>query len=255
MTREIKSLSKMVDHSLLHPTMTVSDLEAGCELAKRYNVASVCVKAYAVCKAKKLLQNSDVKVGTVVGFPHGNSKISIKVEETKQACNDGADEIDMVINIGKALEKDFKYLESEIREINKVVKKNSGILKVIFENDYLDNETIKELCRICNAVKVDFVKTSTGYGFVKQPCGNYSYDGATESDLKLMYKYSDGDVEVKAAGGIRTLEDLLFVKSIGVTRVGCTNTEQIIESAIEAIKNNISLENMVPECLNNSKGY
>lgn len=255
MTEEIISLSKMIDHSLLHPTMTAKDLEDGCKLAMKYNVASVCVKPYAVYETKKILSKSDVKIGTVIGFPHGNSKISVKVEEAKQACYDGADEIDMVINIGKALEKDFIYIEKEIREINNEVKKRNSILKVIFENDYLDNDTIKELCRICSFIKVDYIKTSTGYGFVKQPCGNYSYDGATESDLKLMHKNLNGNVEVKAAGGIRTLEDLLFVKSIGVTRVGCTNTEQIINCAIEAIKNNVSLESLIPESLDSSKGY
>lgn len=255
MAIELNDLSKMIDHSLLHPTMGTKELENGCKLAKRYDVASVCVKPYAVKQAKILLKDSDVKVGCVIGFPHGNSKISVKAEETRQACNDGAVEIDMVINIGKALENDLQYIENEIRSIHNEVKKSNAILKVIFENDFLEQETIKKLCKICSAVEVEFVKTSSGYGFVKQSDGHYAYDGATESDLRIMLKESYGNVQVKAAGGIRTLEDLLFVRSIGVTRVGCTATSQILNDAMKMIQKNEPLENLIPESLNNSGGY
>ncbi len=225
-------LAKMIDHSLLHPTMTDGELLEGCGIAKRFNVASVCIKPYAVKMAVEALAGSDVLVGTVVGFPHGNSTVSTKVSETNQACIDGAKEIDLVINIGKALQGDWEYLEKEISEVCKTTHHHGAVLKVIFENDYLPGDTIKiRLCEICSEVGVDFVKTSTGYGFVKGEDGKYSYKGATHEDLKLMRKYSKPEVQIKAAGGIRTLDDLLAVKQLGVTRVGATATVEILEEA------------------------
>ena len=228
----ITELAKMIDHSLLHPTMTDEQLRAGCEIAKKYNVASVCIKPYAVKQAVEWLKGSEVPVGTVIGFPHGNSAVAIKVAETERACLDGATEIDMVVNIGKVLGKDWDYVEQEIGAVLDACHRHGAILKVIFENDYLPDDEYKiELCRICSRLGVEFVKTSTGYGFVKTADGNYNYQGATEHDLKLMRKHSDAKVQVKAAGGVRTLDDLLRVKSWGVTRVGATATVAIIEEA------------------------
>jgi deoxyribose-phosphate aldolase len=224
-------LKKMIDHSLLHPTMSDEELIAGCELAIKYDVASVCIKPYAVSLAKKLLIDSDVKVGTVIGFPHGNSTVEVKVFETKNACLAGAEEIDMVINIGKALSGDWNYVSNEIKMINDVAVEHGAILKVIFENDYLLDEHIIKLCEICNEIKPAFVKTSSGYGFVKQDNGFYSYKGATFANLKLMRKYCINSIQVKAAGGVRTLEDLLHVYSLGVTRVGATATAAILDKA------------------------
>ena len=230
----ILELAKMIDHSLLHPTMTDQDLREGCELAKRYNVASVCIKPYAIPDAVKWLKGSDVLVGTVIGFPHGNSAIKIKKAETSQACQDGAVEIDMVINIGKALQKDWDYIREEIREVLATTKEFGAILKVIFENDFISDDAIKiRLCEICSELKVAFVKTSTGYGMVKGKDGQYNYRGATEHDLKLMRKHSAPEVQVKAAGGVRTLDDLLQVKSWGVTRVGATATATILNDAYD----------------------
>lgn len=227
-----KEIAKMIDHSLLHPTMTDKDLKEGCELALKYDAASVCIKPYAVPMAKKLLDGSDVKVCTVIGFPHGNSMIDIKVAETKKAIEDGATEIDMVVNIGKVLGEDWAYVEEEIKAIVSVTNDNNAILKVIFENDYLPEDKHKiKLCEICSKHKVEFVKTSTGYGFVKGEDGKYSYEGATEHDLKLMRKHSDPEVQIKAAGGVRTLEDLLKVRAWGVTRIGATATAAIVEAA------------------------
>ena len=229
---KVKELAKMIDHSLLHPTMTDKELEEGCELAKYYNVASVCVKPYYVEQAKDLLEDSDVLVGTVIGFPHGNSAINIKVKETEQACKDGAVEIDMVVNIGKVLSEDWRYVKSEIFAVNKMCLKHGAILKVIFENDFLPKDKYKiKLCKICSTVGVAFVKTSTGYGFVKGSDGKYSYEGATEKDLILMRKYSAPEVQVKAAGGVRTLDGLLKVKELGVTRLGASATAAILEDA------------------------
>lgn len=231
---KVTELAKMIDHSLLHPTMTDEDLKTGCELAKKYNAASVCIKPYAVKKAVEWLKGSDVLVGTVIGFPHGNSTTAIKVAETKQACEDGAVEIDMVVNIGKVLGEDWAFVEDEIKQILDECHAHNAILKVIFENDYLtDNKYKVKLCEICSKLGAEFVKTSTGYGFVKGDDGKYSYKGATDDDLKLMRASSADEVQVKAAGGVRSLDDLLKVKSFGVTRVGATATAAMLEAAKE----------------------
>lgn len=229
---KVLELAKMIDHSLLHPTMTDRELQQGCGIAREYQVASVCIKPYAVPLAVSALQGTEVLVGTVVGFPHGNTSVDIKVQETLTACSLGAREIDMVINIGKALQEDWQYLTTEIRALCEAAHGQGAILKVIFENDYLPEPKLKvRLCRICSEIGVDFVKTSTGYGFVKGPDGKYSYLGATMDDLKLMRKHCDPRVQVKAAGGIRSLDDLLAVKALGVSRVGATATIAMLEAA------------------------
>jgi len=233
-----KILAKMIDHSILHPTMTDQDLIDGCNLAMKYHVASVCVKPYAVKKAHELMQNSNVAVGAVVGFPHGNSSTEVKAYETEMAILDGASEIDMVINIGKALGGDWNYIESEISRIVKLTKKHNSILKVIFENDYMpDDEHKIKLCRICSQLKVEYVKTSTGYGFVKGQDGRYYYNGATEHDVELMRKHSYPEVGVKAAGGIRTLDEMLKMVEKGATRIGATATKAILEEAVKRFGN------------------
>lgn len=231
---DVKKLAKMIDHSLLHPTMTENVLKAGCDLAKQYDVASVCIKPYAVKQAVEWLEGSDVMVGTVVGFPQGNSTTEIKVAETQRACQDGAVEIDMVVNIGRVLGEDWEYVKDEIGAVQSVCLEHNAALKVIFENDFLTEDEHKiELCKICSELKVDFVKTSTGYGMVKGTDGSYGYKGATEPDLKLMRENCPSEVQVKAAGGVRTLDDLLRVRELGVTRVGATATATIINEAIE----------------------
>ena len=226
-------LAKMIDHSILHPTMTDQDLVDGCNLAREYHVASVCVKPYAVKNAYELLRYTDVVVGGVIGFPHGNSSIEVKAFETERAIHDGAKEIDMVINIGKALGGDWEYVEKEIGQIKKITKKRKAILKVIFENDYMPNDELKiRLCKICSSLKVEYVKTSSGYGFVKGADGKYSYKGATVHDVELMRKNSDPEVHVKAAGGIRTLDEMLKMVEKGATRIGATATKAILEEAV-----------------------
>jgi deoxyribose-phosphate aldolase len=222
----------MIDHSILHPTMTDNDLIKECEVAIKYDVASVCVKPYAVKQAAEILSGTDVKVGCVVGFPHGNSSIEVKAFETLKALEDGALEIDMVVNIGKVLAEQWDYVTMEIKTLVDLTKKNSAVLKVIFENDYLSADNFKiRLCEICSELKVDYVKTSTGFGFVKGNDGKYSYDGATEHDLKLMRKHSAPEVKVKAAGGVRTLDQLLKVRELGCSRSGATATAAIMEEA------------------------
>lgn len=234
MTESLLSISKMIDHSLLHPTLTDQELIDGCLLAIKYKVASVCIKPYAVPLAKEILAGSDVAVGTVVGFPHGSSKIETKLEEAELALDDGAVELDMVVNIGKVLSRDWNYISDEISYVNELTVSRGALLKVIFENDFLSEDYYKiRLCDICSRHAVAFVKTSTGFGFVRQKDGTYSYAGATDHDLELMRRETSPSVQIKAAGGVRTLDDLLRVKALGVTRVGATATEAILQEAIK----------------------
>jgi deoxyribose-phosphate aldolase len=227
----LRDIAKMIDHSLLHPTMTDADVRKGCELARKYDTATACVKPYSIPLAREVLDGSGVGVCPVIGFPHGNSTTRVKVIEAGEAARAGGSEIDMVINIGKALGGDWDYVSAEVRAINDAVLAEGAILKVIFENDYLKDEHIIRLCEICSGAGVAFVKTSTGYGFVKQADGSYNYKGATIPHLKLMRRHSAPSVQIKAAGGVRTLDDLLLVRSLGVTRIGATATEAIVEEA------------------------
>jgi deoxyribose-phosphate aldolase len=221
----------MIDHSILHPTATDEDLRAGCAVALKYGTATVCIKPYAVAEASKLLEGSDVQVCTVIGFPHGGSSTAIKVAEARLACSEGATEIDMVVNIGKVIAADWDYIQQEIQAINDETLLHGGILKVIFENDYLTDDLKIRLCEICNEVGVAFVKTSTGYGYVKGSDGKFSAKGATIPDLILMRKHSDPSIQIKAAGGIRTLDEMLAAIETGISRVGATATAAILEEA------------------------
>jgi deoxyribose-phosphate aldolase len=230
--KKVAEIAKMIDHSILHPTLTDSDLRRECEVAMKYHVASVCVKPYAVKLAKEILKGSDVLVGCVIGFPAGNSSTVVKAFETETACRDGAVEIDMVINIGKALQEDWDYIEEEIKTIVDISHKHGAITKVIFETDFVTKDDHKiMLCQICSRVGADYVKTSTGFGFVKSADGKYSYIGATAHDLALMRKYSAPEVKIKAAGGVRTLAELLKFKEIGISRCGATATVSMLEEA------------------------
>ncbi|MCP5525270.1 MAG: deoxyribose-phosphate aldolase [Verrucomicrobiales bacterium] len=225
-----EELAGMIDHSLLHPTLTDAQLEEGCRLAAHYRVASVCIKPYAVRRAAEWLAGSGVRVGTVVGFPHGSSTTEVKCQETATACADGATEIDMVINLGKALSGDWDYVEGEVRAVGVEAHARGAIVKVIFENDLLPDDAIKvRLCELCARADADFVKTSTGYGFVKQADGTYSYRGATEADLRLMRASCPPAVQVKAAGGVRDLDGLIRVRDLGGTRCGATATAAMLD--------------------------
>jgi deoxyribose-phosphate aldolase len=227
----------MIDHSLLHPTMTDAALADGCRLAAEYGVASVCIKPYAVRCAAELLRGTSVNVGTVIGFPHGSSTTEAKRHETELACRDGAVEIDMVINIGKALSGDWEYVEQDIKAVCDEAHQRGARVKVIFENDYLarggaglgSDDFKKRLCELSERAGADWVKTSTGYGFVKQPDGNYNYQGATEHDLALMRAAVSPKVQVKAAGGVRDLDGLIRVRDLGATRCGATATAAMLD--------------------------
>jgi len=228
----VKELAKMIDHSILHPTLTDADLIRECEIARQFDVASVCVKPYAVKQACEHLKGSNVLVGCVIGFPAGNSSIEVKVFEAETACKDGAVEIDMVINIGKALQGDWEYITREIKEVSDACHKHHAIIKVIFETDFVSKEAdIVKLCQICTEVGADYVKTSTGFGFVKQANGDFNYKGATIPVLALMKKSIGPKVKLKAAGGVRTLDQLIEVKEVGCTRSGATATRVMLEEA------------------------
>lgn len=219
------NIAKMLDHSLLQQTLTDAEMEQGCELARSYDVASVCIKPYAVKMAARLLTGSTVAVGTVVGFPHGGHVTAIKVAEAERAMEDGARELDMVVNIGKVLSKDWRYVGDDISAVVEAAHRRGALVKVIFENCFLTDEHKEQLCRICGGVRADFVKTSTGYGAT----------GATDEDLRLMRRCSPPHVQVKAAGGVRSFERLLAVRAIGVSRVGATATRAILDDCKAAL--------------------
>lgn len=214
-----EQISRMIDHSLLNPTLTDEELERGCQIALDYDVASVCIKPYYLRRCAELLCDSTVAPGTVIGFPHGGHTTAIKVAEAEQALADGGKELDMVVNVGKVLSGDWEFVRQDIQAVIDRTHRASALLKVIFENCHLEDSHKIRLCEICSQLGADFVKTSTGYGS----------GGATLEDLALMRKHSPPQVQIKAAGGVRTLDKLLEVRSIGVTRVGASRTVDILE--------------------------
>jgi deoxyribose-phosphate aldolase len=212
-------IAKMIDHSLLNPTLTDRDLEAGCQLALRYDTASVCIMPFGLKRCAEILRGSTVKASTTIGFPHGGHTTAIKVAEAKQALADGGQELDMVVNISKVLSGDWDYVRADIAAVIDVTHKKGQKVKVIFENCYLNNDQKIKLCEICGTLGADWVKTSTGYGT----------GGATIEDLKLMRQHAPQHVQVKAAGGVRDLDKLLEVRAIGVTRAGATRTADMLD--------------------------
>ncbi len=223
MTLDIASLSerdiaKTIDHSLLRPELTDQQIEDGCRLAAIYDVASVCCRPADVARAAALLAGTDVHVGSTVGFPHGNHLTAIKVAETRQALAEGATEIDMVLQIGALKSGRDADVQADIAAVVEVAHAAGAIVKVIFENAYLTDDEKVRACRLTEAAGADFVKTSTGF----------APSGATHDDLRLMRANTSPDIQVKAAGGVRTLDALLAVMELGVTRIGATATEAII---------------------------
>jgi deoxyribose-phosphate aldolase len=212
-------IAKMIDHSLLNPTLSVPELEAGCELALKYDAASVCILPYYLKRCAEMLKGSTVQASTTIGFPHGGHTTAIKVAEAKQALDDGGQELDMVVNISQVLSGNWDYVQVEIGTIVDVTHKADQKVKVIFENCYLNDAQKIKLCEICGEVGADWVKTSTGYGT----------GGATIDDLKLMRAHAPASVQVKAAGGVRDLDKLLEVRNLGVTRAGATRTADILD--------------------------
>ncbi|MCX7681965.1 MAG: deoxyribose-phosphate aldolase [Anaerolineae bacterium] len=214
-----EEIAKMIDHSLLNPTLTASDLEHGIRVALAYDVASVCIMPYYLKRCTELLQGSTVKPSTTIGFPHGGHTTAIKVAEAEQALADGGEELDMVVNISQVLSENWDYVTSDIRAVLEVTHAAGKKLKVIFENCYLNDAQKIRLCQICGELGADWVKTSTGYGS----------GGATDADLRLMREHSPAHVQIKAAGGVRTLDRLLEVRALGVTRCGASATQAILD--------------------------
>jgi deoxyribose-phosphate aldolase len=211
-------IAKTIDHSLLNPTLTVASLERGIQIALSYEVASVCILPYYLRYCADALDGSGVKASTTIGFPHGGHTAAIKLAEARQALSEGCQELDMVVNISKVLSGDWSYVRDDIGAVIGAAHDAGQQVKVIFENCYLNDAQKIRLCEICGELRADWVKTSTGYGT----------SGATLEDLMLMRRYSPEHVQVKAAGGVRDLDSLLKVRSLGVTRVGATRTAEML---------------------------
>jgi len=214
-----RDIAKTIDHSLLRPELDDAFIEDGCRLAARYDVASVCVPPVHVRRAAAILAGTDVKVGTVVGFPHGYSTTATKVAETAQALADGAIEIDMVLPIGALKSGRDADVQADIAAVVQAASAGGAIVKVIFENAYLTDDEKVRACHLTEAAGAAFVKTSTGF----------APTGATHDDLRMMRANTSPHTQVKAAGGVRTLDALLEVMAIGVTRIGATATAAIID--------------------------
>lgn len=218
---QAKQIAKMIDHSLLRPELTTEQVRQGCLTALKYHTASVCVKPCDVALAREILAGSDVLVSTVIGFPHGSNLTAVKVREADLALQDGAVELDMVLNIGRLLSGDQAAVAADIAAVTSLAHQRGAIVKVILENCYLTDELKIQACQICEAANADFVKTSTGFGT----------GGATLEDLALMRRSCGSQMRIKAAGGVRTLDSALQVRRAGAVRFGATATEAIMEDA------------------------
>jgi deoxyribose-phosphate aldolase len=214
-----EDIAKMIDHSLLNPSLTDIELEQGCRLGVDYNCASVCIMPYYLKRCAEILRGSTVKPSTTIGFPHGGHTTAIKLAEARQALDDGGEELDMVVNLSKVLSGDWAYVRQDLKAVIDLTHDRDQRIKIIFENCYLKDEHKIRLCEICGELRADWVKTSTGYGS----------SGATLEDLKLMRAHSPAHVQVKAAGGVRDLDKLLEIRALGVTRVGASRTAAILE--------------------------
>jgi len=229
------SIVALIDHAVLQPTQTDADLRAACELCVRVGTASVCIKPSMVALAAELLASSSVVPSTVIGFPHGGTTTAAKFCETEIACRDGAREVDMVVNIGRALAEDWQYVLDDIRAVVEAASASGAITKVIFETGLLPSDAIKiRLCELSEEAGAAFVKTSTGFGMVKGEGGSLVATGATEHDIKLMRAHCGPNVQVKASGGIRSYADAQKFVNLGATRLGTSATEAIAAGAQSA---------------------
>ena len=218
----------MIDHAVLHPTATDDDVREACTLCDGLQVASICVKPCHVPFARSLLLESRVVVSTVIGFPHGGSSTSAKVAETIEACRFGAREVDMVVNLGKAMADDWDYVAADIQAVVAAAAEHQSIAKVIFETGLLASDARKiRLCEICDQAHAAFVKTSTGFGYAKDASGGLVSTGATVEDVILMRKHTSDGVQVKASGGIRSFADAMRMVEAGATRLGTSSTSAI----------------------------
>jgi deoxyribose-phosphate aldolase len=224
----LDSIVKLIDHAVLQPAQMDDDVRAACTMCAELGVASVCVKPSHVPLAADLLRGSNVLVSTVIGFPHGGTTTETKTAETELACRQGAREVDMVVNIGKLLAGDWAYVERDIRSVVVAAKRAGAITKVIFETGLLPDDEVKvRLCKVSEAAGAAFVKTSTGFGFVKRSDGTMVATGATEHDVRLMREHCGPGVQVKASGGIRGYDDARRFVDLGATRLGTSSTKEI----------------------------
>ena len=214
-----ESFARLIDHSLVKPELTDDQVVQGLELAKRYGVACVSVRPCDIDLAARTLQGSTVKAGSVSGFPHGSQNTATKLYETRDLLRRGAREIDMVIAISKLLSREFQYVQMELLQMSEICHKEGALLKVILENAYLTDELKIIACRCCERAEVDFVKTSTGF----------APTGYTVEDVKLMRKHLPEEIGIKAAGGLRTVDQVLEVYELGCTRVGATSTAALLD--------------------------
>ncbi len=221
MSIQPKDIAKMLDHSTLQPNLCQEDIRKGCEIALKYDTASVCARPGDMPLVAELLKGSTVKVCTVIGFPHGNHKPEIKLAEAAAALDDGCDELDMVLNIGRLIAGEDDYIQAEIKAICDLAHSRGAKVKVILETCYLTDEQKEKACKLSTAAGADWVKTSTGYGS----------GGCTLHDLRLMRSAVPASVQVKGSGGIRDLDTVLAARAIGATRCGVSATAKIMEEA------------------------
>jgi len=226
--RRPEEIARVIDHAILHPAIRSGDLEMGLDLVREFNVWAVCVKPCDVRAAAKRLENTDTVVCSVVAFPHGNSLPAIKVLEAERALEDGAKEIDFVVNIAQAMAGDFESIRREMGAMHEIALAHRATLKVIFENVYLDDTTKMRLCKIAKSLAVEFVKTSTGFASGVDPQNS---TGASIHDVELMVRECSPICRVKASGGIRSLEKLERFLDAGASRIGTSSTREIIAQA------------------------
>jgi deoxyribose-phosphate aldolase len=220
MDLQYRDVAKLIDHALLKPTLTDAELEAGCAMAREYDVASVCILPHGLRRCAELLAGSSVQPSTTIGFPHGGHTTRAKLAEAEQALLDGGTELDMVVNVGKVLSLDYAYVKAEVAALLQLTRNAGQKLKVIFENCYLQREHKLALCELCSELEVDWIKTSTGFG----------PSGATREDLELMLDNTPPHVQVKASGGIRELSQVLELRELGVSRIGSSSTQSILDA-------------------------
>jgi deoxyribose-phosphate aldolase len=219
MSVSYEQIAKLIDHSLLSPTLREEELRQGCRLAVELRVASVCIMPFFLAECSDILSGSGVEPSTTIGFPHGANATQIKVSEARRALSDGATELDMVINVSKLKSGDFSYVKEDIRAVLDATREGNAKLKVIFETCMLERDEKVRLCDICSELRVDWVKTSTGFGGA----------GATEDDVELLRRHSHQDVQVKASGGIRELSAILKFRELGATRCGTSRSGDILK--------------------------
>ena len=214
-----QEIARMIDHALLHPALTLDEMDVGIQTALEYQVASVCILPFYMKRCARLSKSSGVKASTTIGFPHGSNATPVKFEEARHALEDGCEEIDFVVNISQVLSGNWDYVRTEIAGLIDLAHGRAQKAKVIFENCYLNEAQKIRLCEICSELDADWVKSSTGFGS----------GGATVEDIRLMRKHSASNVMVKAAGGIRDLDTLLAMRAAGATRIGSSSTAAILE--------------------------